>query len=245
MTNKHVLILGATSDIAVALAAKFATEQYSIILAARDEHRLNVIATDIRVRYTVSVTTAVFDALNFPSHEYFYRSLPVTPGIVICVFGLLGDQVKAQSDWDHCQTILHSNYTGAVSILNVVANDFEKQQRGIIVGISSVAGDRGRQSNYFYGSAKAGFTAYLSGLRNRLYKNKVNVLTVKPGFMRTKMIEGMKTPGPLTASPEVVANRIYNAIRSGKNVVYILPAWRLIMFIIGMIPEGIFKKLKL
>jgi short-subunit dehydrogenase len=132
-----------------------------------------------------------------------------------------------------------------VSILNVVANEFEKLNDGLIIGISSVAGERGRQSNYLYGSAKAGFTAYLSGLRNRLFKSNVHVMTVKPGFMKTRMIEGIKTPGPLTASPEIAARKIFKAAQSRKNVVYILPVWRLIMFIIRSIPEGIFKKMKL
>jgi decaprenylphospho-beta-D-erythro-pentofuranosid-2-ulose 2-reductase len=241
----NVLILGATSDIAVALAAKFASEEYMVTLAGRDEQRLVVIAADLEIRYSTTVSIVMFDALNFKSHEQFYKALPHRPDIVVCVFGMLGDQFKAQADWKECAMILDSNYTGAVSILNVVANDFEARKSGVIAGISSVAGDRGRQSNYFYGSAKAGFTAYLSGMRNRLCRSNVHVLTVKPGFMKTKMIEGMKTPGPLTASPEVVAKTIYKAIISRKNTIYVLSVWRLIMAIICMIPESIFKKLKL
>jgi decaprenylphospho-beta-D-erythro-pentofuranosid-2-ulose 2-reductase len=241
----NVLILGATSDVAVALAAKFASEKYSLILAGRDAQKLSVLATDIEIRYRVPVATALFDAIDFKSHEIFYNSLPQRPDIVICVFGLLGDQLRAQAEWREGAMIIDSNYTGAVSILSLVANEFEQRKSGIIVGISSVAGDRGRQSNYFYGSAKAGFTAFLSGLRNRLFKSNVHVLTVKPGFMKTKMIEGLKTPGPLTASPEKVASHIYSAILSGSNVTYVLPIWRLVMMVICLIPEGIFKKLKL
>jgi decaprenylphospho-beta-D-erythro-pentofuranosid-2-ulose 2-reductase len=241
----HVLILGATSDVAAALAAKYASENFSITLAGRDEQRLSVMAGDLQIRYRVPVSTALFDALDFKSHEFFYNQLPHRPDIVICVFGLLGDQVSAQSNWRECATIIDSNFTGAISILNVAANDFEQRKAGVIVGISSVAGDRGRQSNYIYGSAKAGFTAYLSGLRNRLFRSNVHVLTVKPGFMKTKMIEGLKTPGPLTAAPEVVARKIYNAVQNKSNVIYVLPIWRLVMLIIRSIPEGIFKKLKL
>lgn len=244
-TLQHVLILGATSDVARALAAKFASENFALTLGARDEDKLAVMAADLHIRYNVPVYTARFDALDFKSHYGFYHSLAHKPTVVICVFGLLGDQLAAQNDWDHAALIIDSNYTGAASILNVVAHDFEKLQDGTIVGISSVAGERGRQSNYFYGSAKAGFTAYLSGLRNRLYKSGVHVLTVKPGFIRTRMIEGMKTPGPLTASPETVANKIYKAVKSRKNVIYVLPIWQLVMFVIRQIPEGIFKKLKL
>jgi short-subunit dehydrogenase len=169
----------------------------------------------------------------------------VKPDVVICVFGLLGDQLKAQSDWDACEEILLSNYIGAVSILNVVANEFEKQKSGTIVGISSVAGERGRQSNYFYGSAKAGFTAYLSGLRNRLFKSAVHVITVKPGFVKTRMIENMKTPAPLTALASQVANDIYDAVKNGKNTIYTKSIWRPVMYAIKSIPESVFKKLKL
>lgn len=241
----HVLILGATSDVAVALAAKYASERFSLTLAGRDQQRIAVIAGDLEIRYRIPVSIAPFDAIDFKSHEIFYNTISPRPDVVICVFGLLGEQVSAQSDWRACATIIDSNYTGAVSILNVVATDFEHRKAGVIIGISSVAGDRGRQSNYIYGSAKAGFTAYLSGLRNRLFKSNVHVLTVKPGFMRTRMIEGLKTPAPLTASPESVAVHIYRAADRRSNVTYVLPIWRLIMFIICMIPEGIFKKLKL
>lgn len=242
---KHVLILGATSDLATALAAEYASHQYTVTLAARDEERLAIICGDLAIRYNVPVHAAKFDALDFKGHDSFFQSLKEKPDVVICVFGLLGDQLAAQNDWSQAALILDSNFTGAVSILNVVANEFEKNKKGTIIGISSVAGERGRQSNYLYGSAKAGFTAYLSGLRNRLFKSNVHVLTVKPGFMKTRMIEGMTTPKPLTASPVVAAKKIFNAAESKKNVAYVLPIWRLVMLIIRNIPEGIFKKLKL
>ncbi len=245
LQKAHVLILGATSDLAVALAARFARENYSLSLAGRDLDRINIIASDLHIRYRVPVDFYGFDALDFDSHSGFYAALREKPDIVICVFGLLGNQVDAQNDWKACAAVLDSNFTGAVSILNIVANEFEKRRGGTIVGISSVAGDRGRQSNYIYGSAKAGFTAYLSGLRNRLFKSNVHVLTVKPGFMKTRMIEGMKTPGPITASPEKAADAIYNATIKRRNVSYVLWMWRYIMLIICAIPESIFKKLKL
>jgi short-subunit dehydrogenase len=243
--RKNVLILGATSDMAVAIAKKFATEGYRITLAARNVGKLKPIESDIQIRHDAVVASVSFDALNFQSHEQFYKSLESKPDIVICVFGLLGDQVQAQSDWKSCVDIINSNYTGAVSILNVIANDFEERKQGLIVGISSVAGERGRQSNYLYGSAKAGFTAYLSGLRNRLFVSNVHVLSVKPGFVKTKMLENMKTPGPITATPVAVANKIYKAVLKKQDVVYVLSVWRWIMLIIKNIPEGIFKKLKL
>lgn len=243
--EENVLILGATSDMAVAIARQLALEGYSITLAARSTERLSALEGDLRVRHKITVSSSRFDALDFGSHESFYQSLAEKPDIVVCVFGFLGDQAEAQQNWSQCQDIIHTNYTGAVSILNVVANDFERRRKGVIVGVSSVAGERGRQSNYIYGSAKAGFTAYLSGLRNRLHRQGVHVVTVKPGFVKTKMIENLSTPAILTASPGAVAKKVSKAIRNKWDTVYILPAWRLIMFIIRCIPESIFKKLKL
>ena len=244
--EENVLILGAASDMAVAIARKFASEGYTLTLAGRNVERLQAIEADIKVRYEASVSCVQFDALDFAKHENFFRSLADKPDVVICVFGLLGDQVEAQTNWKACEEILLSNYVGAVSILNVVANDFEKRKQGTIVGISSVAGERGRQSNYFYGSAKAGFTSYLSGVRNRLFHHGVHVLTVKPGFVKTRMIENMKpTPGAITASPKKVAEHIFKAVKRKRNTIYVLPVWSLIMLIIRSIPEGIFKKLKL
>lgn len=243
--EENVLILGATSDMAVAIARKLADRGYSITLAGRSKQRLAAMEGDLHVRYKALVKSVVFDAVDFNSHQSFYDSLPERPDIVICVFGLLGEQAEAEKDWPHCRRILETNFTGAVSVLNVVANDFARRKRGMIVGISSVAGERGRQSNYIYGSAKAGFTAYLSGLRNRLYHDGVHVLTVKPGFVRTKMTENLNTPAPLTASPKQVAEKVSDAIVRKKNTLYVLPIWRMIMAVIRSIPESIFKKMKL
>lgn len=243
--EENVLILGATSDMAIAIARHLAVKGYSITLAARNLERLTALEGDLRVRYKAMVTSVQFDALHFEGHVAFYNALPEKPDIVICVFGLLGNQAEAQQNWTHCRDIIDTNYTGALSIVNVVANDFERRKKGTIVGISSVAGERGRQSNYIYGSAKAGFTTYLSGLRNRLYHHGVHVVTVKPGFVKTRMIENITTPGPITASPKQVAEKVLSAIRRKKNTVYVLSIWGLIMLVIKMIPESIFKRLKL
>jgi decaprenylphospho-beta-D-erythro-pentofuranosid-2-ulose 2-reductase len=243
--SKNVLILGATSDMALALARKFGSHGYSITLAARNVEKLKATQSDIQIRQRVPVDIVKFDALEIDTHLPFYAGLPKKPDIVICVFGLLGDQQKAQSDWAACEEILFSNYIGAVSILNIAANDMEQRKTGVIIGISSVAGERGRQSNYLYGSAKAGFTAYLSGLRNRLFKSGVHVLTVKPGFVKTKMLENMKTPAPLTALPVQVAEDVYNAVLKRKDTIYTKSIWRTVMYIIKTIPEPVFKKLSL
>jgi decaprenylphospho-beta-D-erythro-pentofuranosid-2-ulose 2-reductase len=243
--EENVLILGAASDMAVALARKFASEGYAVTLAGRNIDKLRIIEADLKVRFRGNASVVYFDALNFASHQEFYRSLPERPDVVACVFGLLGDQHEAEHNWNACELILNSNYVGAVSILNIVANDFENKKKGTIIGVSSVAGERGRQSNYFYGSAKAGFTSYLSGLRNRLHPHGVHVLTVKPGFVKTRMIENLKTPAPITATTKQVADKVYKSLKSKANSIYVLPIWSLIMLVIRNIPEGVFKRMKL
>lgn len=242
---KTALILGATSDIANACSEQLAQQGYHLQLAGRNENSLSTIKSDLEIRFKASVSTHIFDALNFDGHSKFYQELGASPDLVICAFGILGDQTTAENDWALCKEIMDANYTGAVSILNIVANDMAQKKSGAIVGISSVAGERGRMSNYIYGSAKAGFTAYLSGLRNRMEKVGVHVLTVKPGFVQTKMTEGLPLPKPLTAMPEQVAKGILKAVKKGSNEVYILGIWRLIMLIIRNIPEFIFKKLSM
>lgn len=230
---------------AVAIAKKFASEGYALELAARNISRLRPLQSDLGIRYHTTVTLHEFDALGFEGHAAFFESLTPKPDITICVFGYLGTQEKAAADWKESEKIIHTNYTGAVSILNIVANDYAARKDGCIVGISSVAGERGRQSNYMYGSAKAGFTAYLSGLRNRLFQDGVHVVSVQPGFVYTKMTEGLPLPGLLTARPEDVAEAVYKAVRKKKNVIYVKWFWRWIMCIIRSIPEFLFKKLKL
>lgn len=240
-----ILILGATSDMATAIARKFGDAGFDIQLAARNAARLRPLQSDLAIRYSVNCTLHEFDASQPDTHKVFLDALPVLPDISVCVFGYLGDQQKAESDWTECERILQVNYIGAVSILNVIANQYASRHNGTIVGISSVAGERGRQSNYFYGSAKAGFTAYLAGLRNRLFHQHVHVVSVQPGFVYTKMTENMPLPRPLTATPGVVAAVVYRAVQKKKNVVYVKWFWRWIMLVIKSIPEGLFKKLKM
>jgi decaprenylphospho-beta-D-erythro-pentofuranosid-2-ulose 2-reductase len=241
----NLLVLGATSDVAQALAHRFAAHGFNIVLAARETDRLASVMSDLEIRYNVQVHTVEFNALNYDDHVRFYDDLPEKPDVVACVFGYLGSQDVAQADFREAEKIIDTNYTGAVSVLNLVANDFEKRRSGSIIGISSVAGDRGRQSNYIYGSAKAAFTAYLSGLRNRMFKSNVHVMTVKPGFIRTKMTAGLPLPAPVTATPEQVASDVFRAYQKQGNLVYTLWMWQFIMLIIRHIPETIFKRLNL
>lgn len=240
-----VLILGAHSDISQAIAQRFGREGYDLILAARRADELEPAVKDLEIRHKVQARAVEFDAVGYADHEAFYDGLDPKPEISICVFGLLGDQDAARHDFSLAHRIIDSNYTGAVSILSIIANDYQKKKAGTIIGISSVAGDRGRQSNYVYGSAKAGFTEFLAGLRNRLAHSEVHVMTVKPGFVATRMTEGMKLPGALTAQPDQVAKSVFNGFRKKRHTIYTLWMWRYIMLIIRHIPEFVFKKLSM
>jgi decaprenylphospho-beta-D-erythro-pentofuranosid-2-ulose 2-reductase len=240
-----VLILGATSDIGFAIARKFASEKYNVQLAARNTNLLQPFQSDLQIRYGVQCSLHSFNALDFNSHADFYHTLIPRPVVTVYVIGYMNDNEKVITDWDESLRTINTNYTGAVSILNIIASDYASHKSGTIVGISSVAGNRGRQSNYIYGSAKAAFTAYLSGLRNKLYHDNVHVMTVLPGFVNTKMTEHLKLPPLLTANPENVADAIYNGVRTKRDVLYVKWFWKWIMRIITTIPESIFKKKKL
>lgn len=241
----YVLMIGAKSDIAKATAREYAKNGYDLYLAARNVNELEEFSQDIITRTQKRVKLVELDILDYESHQTFYDHLEEKPLGVISAIGYLGEQDKAQSDFNEAKKIMDTNYTGIVSLFNIIADDFEKRRSGFMVGISSVAGDRGRKSNYIYGSAKAALTAYLSGLRNRLYDAQVHVLTVKPGFVATKMTEDMDLPEKLTAQPEEVAEDIYNAQQKGKNVLYAKWMWRWVMLIIRNIPEFQFKKMSI
>ncbi len=241
----YILIIGAKSDIAKEVARVYAKNGYNLYLAARDSTALEDLKHDIEIRSGVNVELKEFDITSYDTHERFYGELKKRPLGVIVISGYMVEQKVAQKEWIETLNTVNVNYTGALSILNIVANDFEKERRGFIVGVSSVAGDRGRKANYIYGSAKAGFSAYLSGLRNRLYESDVSVLTVKPGFVETKMTENLDLPQKLTAQPQEVAEDIFNAQQKGRNVLYTKPIWMIIMLIIKHIPEFMFKKMSI
>jgi len=241
----YVLIVGAKSDIAKETARVYAKNGYNLYLAARNVADLEEFKTDLEVRSSVSIKLIELDITAYETHKEIYEGLEEKPLGVIVVSGYMTEQHKAQKEWNESLNTINVNYTGAVSLLNIVANDFEEEKRGFIVGISSVAGDRGRKTNYIYGSAKAAFSAYLSGLRNRLFESGVSVLTVKPGFVNTKMTDGLDLPEKLTAQPSEVAEDIFKAQQAGKNTLYTKWIWRYIMLIITNIPEFIFKKLSI
>jgi decaprenylphospho-beta-D-erythro-pentofuranosid-2-ulose 2-reductase len=243
-TIQSVLILGAASDMARAIAHEYARGGASIILAARDASRLEADAVDLRLRYGGDIRVAEFDVLDTARHASFLDALGGLPDTVICVIGLLGDQDESARSAPTAELVMRTNYTGCCLILGEVANRMEARGSGCIIGVSSVAGDRGRAKNYIYGSAKAGFTAFLSGLRARLAAKGVRVMTVQPGFVDTRMTAGMDLPKALTAQPAEVARAIHRAQTRGKHVIYVRPVWRLVMAIIRALPEPIFMKTK-
>lgn len=245
MSNGGVLILGARSDIALAVAHSYAALGHPIQLAARNVQTLQAEKEDLEIRYQVHVSLHDFDVLDLEQHAEFIEDLPELPEIAVCAVGVLGNQERDEKDILAAAQIMRANFEGPASILAVLANRFEQRGSGVLVGISSVAGERGRATNYIYGSAKAGFTAYLSGLRNRLAKQGVHVVTVLPGFVDTRMTADLDLPQKLTAQPSEVASAIVHAARKQKNVVYIKPLWALIMTVIRCIPEPLFKKMRI
>jgi len=241
MTTAPVLIIGARSDIAMALARRYAAAGHDLLLAARRSESLAADAADLALRHAIKASVHELDILDTASFGPFLHSLPVLPATAICVVGVLGEQAVSEVDPAVATLVMRSNYEGPALLTGLIANRFAERGSGTIIGISSVAGDRGRASNYVYGSAKAGYTAFLSGLRNRLSKRGVHVMTVLPGFVRTRMTAGMDLPARLTAEPDAVAEAIHQAAAKRRDVIYVKPIWRLVMAVIRAIPERIFK----
>jgi decaprenylphospho-beta-D-erythro-pentofuranosid-2-ulose 2-reductase len=244
---RRVLIVGATSTIAEATARRFAAEGDALFLAARNAERLQAIADDLRVRGAAQTEMAVIEATDYAAHAGLIAQAQTALGgldTLLIAHGTLPDQKSCEASFETTHREIEVNALSVISILTHAANLFEQQRQGTIAVISSVAGDRGRQSNYVYGSAKAAVTSFLQGLRNRLHPAGVQVLTVKPGFVDTPMTSAFPK-GPLWASPEQIARGIHRAIQNRKDLVYLPGFWRLIMRIIREIPEAIFKRLSL
>lgn len=241
------LILGATSPIARAIGAQYAALGHSVFVAARDIDEATRVAADLKIRYEVDTAVGVFDALATDGHAAFLDEVHNTLGsvdVAVLAFGDMGEQEEAQDDIAAARRVIDINYTGAVSICELLAASMSARGAGAIIGISSVAGERGRQSNYIYGSAKGALTLYLGGLRNRLHPLGVHVLTVKLGFVDTRMTFGMETAIPI-ASPDEAASAIVAAQHKGTDVLYYPRFWSPIMGVIRAIPERVFKRLKL
>jgi short-subunit dehydrogenase len=244
---KRVLIIGASSAIAEAAARLWAVQGASLFLVARKADRLQAIAADLSVRGAAKVGTQVMDATDVAAHAAMFDAALVELGsidIALIAHGTLPDQKACEASVELALKEIDNNGLSVIALATRLANLMEAQGSGCIAVISSVAGDRGRQSNYVYGAAKGMVTRFLQGLRNRLAKKGVQVLTIKPGFVDTPMTAAFKK-GALWAQPDDVARGILAAIEKGKNEVYLPGFWWLIMAIIRHIPEPIFKKLSL
>ena len=241
-----MIILGSNSEVAQSFVEKVleAGGKYStIFLFTSNKETTEKFAKHIDVKYFQQSEIIELDLMKEIDYTKFDD---ITSDLLFCATGYLGEGTEeGLYDNKNTERIIDINYAKLVPVLNFFAEKMERQRSGNMIVLSSVAGDRGRQSNFIYGSAKAGLTAYLSGLRNYLYDKKVHVMTVKPGFMDTKMTEGLPLNPKLTATPKQAAESIYKAFKSQKNVAYVLPIWSIIMLIIKNIPEFIFKKLKL
>lgn len=241
-----MIVLGSNSEVAQQFVEKTLQEGEkfaTVFLLTSDVETALRFSQHIDVKYLQPTKIIPLDVLG----EVNYNQLDeIESNLLFCATGYLGEGTEeGLYDRKNTERIIDVNYAKLVPILNFFAEKMERKRAGTMIVLSSVAGDRGRQSNFIYGSAKAAMTTYLSGLRNYLYSRKVHVMTVKPGFMETKMTEGLPLNPMLTATPKQAATAIYNAYKKGKNVAYVLPVWAIIMMIIRNIPEFIFKKLKM
>lgn len=245
MMEKEIMIIGATSDVAQAMVELIDPQTTKVWLVSRKVERLIPLKNHLEITKNINVKLVEADVCAFEKTTDIFT--PIAPQIQEVYFfaGYLGTQEKAEKDPAETIKIINTNFTGAALILNIFAEAFAKRKSGTIIGISSVAGDRGRSSNYIYGSAKAGFSAYLDGMRQRLAKVGVHVITAKPGFMATRMTKQLDLPKPITASPQKAASIIFKAAKKKKNTVYVTTVWRYIMLIIRNIPEFIFKRISI
>ena len=244
---KRILIIGATSSIAEHCARIWATRGDALHLVARNEQHVQTITTDLKVRGASKVTTYCSDLNDMDKHEEMlnvvYDALEDID-IVLIAHGTLSNQKTCELSVGETLQEIQTNALSTISLLTLIANRFEAKQSGTICVISSVAGDRGRASNYVYGSAKAMVTAFTSGLRQRLYKSNVSVVTIKPGFVDTPMTSAF-TKGFLWAKPNVVSDKIVKAIDKNKAEIYVPLFWFGVLIIIKNIPNFIFKKMDL
>ena len=244
MTN--ILVAGATSAIAEQCCRIWAARGDSLFLVGRDAKKLEAIAADLRVRSGAKVHVKTLDLNETGAHAALFDEAAAAMGRIDMLFvahGTLTDQARAQTDWAYAEREMATNFTSVASLTTHAANRFEAAKAGTIAVISSVAGDRGRPSNYVYGTSKAATSAWLSGMRARLHAAGVAVVTIKPGFVDTPMTAHLKK-GTLFASPEKAARIIVRAIDKRKPVAYVPGFWRPILFVLRHVPERIFMRLR-
>jgi hypothetical protein len=244
---RNILICGATSAIARETARLYARDGDRLFLAGRNAEKIQAVARDLAVRGAAKADCFAADLNDVDLHETMIREAVESLGgldIVLIAHGTLSDQKSCERDYRLAEREFRTNFLSVVSLLTSIANLFERQGGGSIAVISSVAGDRARQSNYVYGTAKGAVSLFLQGLRNRLHSKGVHVLTVKPGFVDSPMTTHLEK-NALFARPEVIARGIYRAIAGKKEVVYLPPWWRFIMTVVRHVPEAWFKRLRL
>jgi decaprenylphospho-beta-D-erythro-pentofuranosid-2-ulose 2-reductase len=245
---KKIAIIGATSAIATACARLWAMEQAEFFLVARNQEKLKQTRADLLARGAGDTHTYVLDLVKLEQYTAMLDTCTQTLGqidLVLIAHGTLPEQSLCEQDANVALQEFTNNALSVIALLTSLANYMEQQRSGIIAVISSVAGDRGRASNYLYGSAKAAVSAFCEGLRVRMFKVGVHVLTIKPGFVATPMTRGLPLPGALVATPERVAKDIAQAIASKQNVLYTPWFWQPIMLVIRLLPQAIFKRLTL
>ena len=245
--TRRVLIVGATSAIAAETARAYAAYGARLFLTGRNPERLQAVAADLAVRGASAVETAVLDVTDRRrAGEVMDAAWTAFGGLDVALLahGVLPDQARCQSSAEEAVAALEVNFVSTVALLTPLANRFEGARAGCIAVITSVAGDRGRQSNYVYGAAKGGLDRFLEGLRNRLFHSGVAVITLKPGFVDTPMTAG-RPQGPLFASARRVGRAVHRAIERRRDVAYIPWFWRPIMAVIRGLPEAAFKRLRL
>lgn len=245
---KKILIIGATSAIATACARIWAEEGAHLFLVGRNEEKLENVAADLEARGATISGMHQIDLAEVHKHsamlDAFIQSCSQLD-IAFIAHGTLPDQAVCEGEVTTALAEFHTNATSTIALLTLLANQVEKQHYGTLAVVSSVAGDRGRASNYLYGAAKSAVTTFSSGLRARLTKVGGHVITIKPGFVDTPMTKGLPLPQKLVASPDEVAKQITAAIHRKANTLYTPRFWSAIMLVIKLIPEAIFKKLKI
>ena len=243
---RRILIVGATSAIATEVARAYAERGAELFLTGRHPDRLAAVAGDIRVRGAVTVRTAMLDVLDIGTHAAVVEQAFASGGLdaALIAHGTLPDQAACQQSPADTMRALEVNFTATAALLTLLANRFEAQRRGTIAVVTSVAGDRGRQSNYVYGAAKGGLAVFLQGLRNRLHHAGVSVVTLKPGFVDTPMTAGLPR-NRLFSTARRAGRSIHRAMEARRDVAYVPWFWRPIMALVRSLPESVFKRLRL
>jgi decaprenylphospho-beta-D-erythro-pentofuranosid-2-ulose 2-reductase len=242
-----VLVLGATSAIAMAAMRQLAAPHRHFMLVARNGDRLTAVAQDLLTRGAFAVDTWVMDLDDTAAHAEMLAAAAERLGVIdlaLIAHGVLGDQQAAEENFDVAAAILHTNFIATVSLLTWLGNRLQAQRRGTLAVVSSVAGDRGRKSNYVYGASKGGLNIFLEGLRNRIDRDGVQVLTIKPGFVATPMTAHV-SHNALFASPEQIGRGILLAIARRRDVVYLPWFWTGIMLLVRAVPGARFKKMNM